>query len=74
MVGKDIMTTAAEGWFPAGGLGRVQQYHAAALAKLAGAGKDATATSRIFTVEPYYPGSDRSWSDPAKYDDGQSSP
>ncbi|MBI4816071.1 MAG: glycogen/starch synthase [Deltaproteobacteria bacterium] len=43
-----VYTVAAEGWFAAGGLGRVQQYHSAAMKKLTG---DST---RIVTIEPYY--------------------
>jgi hypothetical protein len=48
LAGSCVYTVAAEGWFAAGGLGRVQQYHAAAMKKLVGA------HGRIATIEPYY--------------------
>ncbi len=48
--GKAIWSIAAEGWFPAGGLGRVQQYHSAAMKLLAG-----NAKTKVATIEAYYP-------------------
>jgi hypothetical protein len=48
LAGATIYTVAAEGWFAAGGLGRVQQYHSAAMKKLAGD------HARVASIEPYY--------------------
>ncbi|MBI1946159.1 MAG: glycogen/starch synthase [Deltaproteobacteria bacterium] len=48
LAGSAVYTVAAEGWFAAGGLGRVQQYHAAAMKQLVG--KEA----RVVTIEPFY--------------------
>ncbi|OGQ17648.1 MAG: hypothetical protein A2138_16145 [Deltaproteobacteria bacterium RBG_16_71_12] len=48
LAGSAVYTVGAEGWFAAGGLGRVQQYHASAMKQLVGA------KARIVTVEPYY--------------------
>ena len=46
--GSAVYTVAAEGFFAAGGLGRVQQYHATAMKKLVGE------HARVVTVEPFY--------------------
>ncbi|MBI5509970.1 MAG: glycogen/starch synthase [Deltaproteobacteria bacterium] len=48
LAGSCVYTVAAEGWFAAGGLGRVQQYHAAAMKRLTGD------HARVATIEPYY--------------------
>ena len=48
LAGAAVYTVAAEGWFAAGGLGRVQQYHANAMKQLVGK------ATRVVTVEPFY--------------------
>lgn len=48
LAGSCVYTVAAEGWHAAGGLGRVQQYHAAAMKKLVGE------HARVATIEPFY--------------------
>ena len=47
--GRSVYTIAAEGWYAAGGLGRVQQYHAHAMKRLV------NGHAVIATIEPYYP-------------------
>ncbi|MBI3320908.1 MAG: glycogen/starch synthase, partial [Candidatus Omnitrophica bacterium] len=50
LVGRTLYTVASEGWYAAGGLGRVQQYHAAAMKRLVGD------EAEVATIEPYYAG------------------
>jgi hypothetical protein len=48
LAGSAVYTVASEGWFAAGGLGRVQQYHSAGMKRLT------QEHTRIATIEPYY--------------------
>lgn len=48
LAGSAVYTVAAEGWFAAGGLGRVQQYHSNAMKKLVGS------AARVVSIEPFY--------------------
>ncbi len=52
LAGTKIYTVAPEGWVPAGGLGRVQQYHSVAMQSLLGL------DAAIATIEPWYEDSD----------------
>jgi hypothetical protein len=56
LIGRNIYTVAPEGWLAAGGLGRVQQYHAAGMKRLAGD------RAGVITIESYYPAT---YGDPA---------